>query len=344
LTLATYFIAFKHFKRLFSLAHFVGILIFLIPVTTYVLAYSTQGDSAALLNKLLTESSSRTVASKSILESIGHLFVFPVRFIIDILPWGIFLLVFLKKEIRKHVWKNAFLKACLLVFMVNIVLYWLSPEYRARYVFMLLPFLLFPTFAGLKLVLPKLNPNLFKVFAILALLGFFTMPIFVQRVLPEISFKPLIILAPLMIAVTYYLWNASNFRTTNMLYAIVAILVVIRITYSSFMVPFRVETGPYQREKTKALEMVTKTKSDSLFMYYSNVALTMNWYLSSKKQQMVNTKRDNFDLNQFYLVPNDVMIDQNNVQVFDTFVRRSEHKPFSLVKFKNHFPKKTKKR
>jgi len=343
-TLLAFVLVFKRFKQLFTVAHMSGAIAFIMPILIYVMAYSRQGDAGALLEKLLHESTSRTVTDKSLVESVAHIFSFPFLFLADIMPWGIFALVFLKREIRRHIWSSRFLRACITVFLANIVIYWLSPDYRARYVFMLIPFFLFPIFEAMRLLISKLNSMIFKLFAVLALLLGLAIPLFVHRELPELSMSPMLVLGVLLFASTVLLWKVSDFKNFKSLYSMVAILIVFRLIYSSFMVPYRIATGPYQAEKLKAQQIAHTVGQSPLHMYHSNVSLTMNWYLSVERRQIVTTKRNDFQLDAFYLVPDDVLIDSNNVQVFDTFVRRFEHKPFSLVKFKEYFPQMPKKK
>jgi 4-amino-4-deoxy-L-arabinose transferase-like glycosyltransferase len=341
LSLVTILVIKRDLKRIWSLEHIVSTLIFLIPIGIYVYAYSKQADITKLAKTIVVESSSRTVTDKRILESVGHLFVFPIRYLLDIMPWGLSVFVLLRKDARTLIWKNSFLKSSLLLFLVNIIIYWLSPDYRARYVFMLTPLLLIPClYAVYELIKSKATRQIALAVSFLLILlplGLFYFTHNTMDVSPVFGIA-LCILGLVGIGLIHK--NVAK----PAVYLLVLGLIISRLGYSQYMVPFRVETGPYQQEKIQGKEIAAITMGEGLDMYSSNVALTMNWYMTVDRQETVHTKTKDFSFESYYLVPTEVIKDTANVDTYYTFVRRYESKPFSLVKFKHRFPEMPKKK
>ena len=331
----------KSFKRIWSWTHIVSTLLFVIPVGLYLWAYSQQADLQKLLERIVTESSSRTVTEKSFIESVEHLFLFPLRYLLDILPWGFAVFVFLRKDARQYVWNNSFLKTSLLLFLFNIIIYWLSPDYRARYVFMLTPFLLIPSLAA---CLHVWNNKQIKPVGIVIAVLLVMSPI-AMFMIASTNIDISIIGAILLVAIGLILLGLLLFKSQQpSLYLVILGLVIARLGYSHYMVPFRVQTGPYLEEKIAGETIGRITKGTDLGMFNSNVALTMNWYITVERNTTVDVKTSDYSFNSYYLVPTEVIKDTANVDTYYTFVRRFESKPFSLVKFKYRFPEMPKKK
>ncbi|MFT5724133.1 MAG: 4-amino-4-deoxy-L-arabinose transferase-like glycosyltransferase [Bacteroidia bacterium] len=342
ISLITILVIHKSFKRLWSLPHILSGFIFIIPLAVYLWLFSQYENVELLLDRLLTESSSRTVTDKGFLESIGHIFAFPFLYLLDILPWGFAIFIFVRKDARKLVWAHKFLKTAILLFLFNIIIYWLSPDYRARYVFMLNPLLLIPSlYASYKLLPQKVFSWISVLFGILLVLAPIVMYIISKNVLTALQFWPVLLIVGLGLIGLYFI---KQYASANSVYLIVVGLIIARIGYSQYMVPFRVATGPYLSEKIEGQKIGSITKGEQLAMYNSNVALTMNWYISTQRMTSIGTETKDYSFDSYYLVPTEVIKDTSNVETYYTFVRRFEGKPFSLVKFKHRFPEIPKKK
>ncbi|MFT4523281.1 MAG: 4-amino-4-deoxy-L-arabinose transferase-like glycosyltransferase [Bacteroidia bacterium] len=338
-SLLAIFVSQKSFKKLFVWQHLVGALFFLIPVASYFYIFNQKANLQLFINNLIHESTSRTVTDKSFIESVAHIVSFPLLFVLDCMPWGLAILIFLRKEARNFVWENSFFRACIILFFANIVIYWLSPDYRARYVFMLIPFILVPTLAAyLHIFTDKQTALVAKVFLVLSISAVIGMAAFIHFDNKlNISVMDVIVAVVLInVLISSYLYLKKT-QFQPLIFVVVA-LCIVRIGYSQFMVPWRITTGPYQQEKDEAKRIISNTDANPVYMYHSNVSLTMNWYMSIEKNQMITTERTPTNMNAFYLVPSDVLKDSSNVVVHDTFVRRFKQKPFSLVTFTSYFP------
>ena len=139
ITLLTWFAWNRRFKRLFSLEHVSGFLLFAVIVVSYFLVYNRHNSLTNYFTALVTESTKRTFLENPLGSSIKHLFTFPVEFLFHFLPWTLFVLVFLNKGSGRFAWKNEMVRFMILTFSANILVYWVSPAIYARYLFMFLP-------------------------------------------------------------------------------------------------------------------------------------------------------------------------------------------------------------
>ncbi|MCO6475635.1 MAG: glycosyltransferase family 39 protein [Phaeodactylibacter sp.] len=129
-------------KRLLSLAHLAGILVYGALVGGYLLAYHQYNDIGNYLQMMVAESSERTVAENGLLKLLEHIFMFPLDTIKDLLPGGLLLLFAIRRDVRSLLLRNKLLTFVALMFLVNVLPYWISPGARQRYIYMLYPFLL----------------------------------------------------------------------------------------------------------------------------------------------------------------------------------------------------------
>jgi 4-amino-4-deoxy-L-arabinose transferase-like glycosyltransferase len=136
ISLLVYFIYSGEIKRLFSYQHLAGIVLFLIIIWVYLLVYSSYNSLDNYFNALWSESSKRTFLDNSVWDSIKHLFIFPFDFIFHFLPWTLLLFLPFLKRIRTSLFKDKFARFSLLIFISNILIYWLSPAIYPRYLFM----------------------------------------------------------------------------------------------------------------------------------------------------------------------------------------------------------------
>lgn len=141
LSLFAYFIWTKRWKMLFSWQHLVGLLVFIIPVGGYFAWYNQYNSLENYFAFLWDQSSQRTVLDKSWWESVANIFTFPLENLGHVAPWSLFFIYFFKRGYWKTVFNTPFLAFTALIFLANIPVYWLSPGYYPRYLFMLYPLL-----------------------------------------------------------------------------------------------------------------------------------------------------------------------------------------------------------
>jgi hypothetical protein len=102
-----------------------------------------------------------------------------------------------------------------------------------------------------------------------------------------------------------------------------------------FIIPERAEHFPGVSEKQEALEIAKIVGSESLALHYSNLHYNMAYYITAERMKILPIKDDDdqFNSQEFYLIPEDVISDSVESTSYYTFVRSFEQKTFHLIKY-----------
>lgn len=339
ITLLVTALFFKRFKVLFSASHFLNMLWLFVPVALYFWAFSYYYPLDEYFLNLWSESSKRTVMEKSFLQSIQHVFVFPFQFILDTAPWSFLVFIFFIKKCRQFVWNNEYLRYSLLVLLANIAIYWLAPDNRARYVMMLYPLffaVVLYAFSNQKLLEKKWAKVAFTMLpmALPALLigAYFIHLDFFQAYRMELA-----VLVVLAIALAGFTWKSKQAS----LFPLLFFMLIVRLGFDLIAIPDRVITGGATVERYNGTKIAEITKNEPLSMFCSNLQHSTTFYITDQRRQIlpITNAEDTWDANSYYLTPTDLIKDTANTTVYFQFERRHQNTPFSLVKFKNGFPK-----
>ncbi len=131
----------KKYKYFFSKYHLLGLFIFVLIVGTYFYLYNLYHPIIDYLQFLWSESSGRTVIGENkTIKLLTHIFVFPFKTLIALIPWSILIIFLFRKNVFTEISSNKILKISLIVFLGNYFVYWISPGANQRYVYMLYPF------------------------------------------------------------------------------------------------------------------------------------------------------------------------------------------------------------
>ena len=143
LTLMAWFGYQRNKRAFFHPAHLLGLAVFAGITGAYYAAYFSRNaiPLATVFGTLFQESAKRTVIQFGIGETLLHLITFPFEMQYRYAPWLLLMLLLVQKRVRTYLTANPFVGFCALVFMVNFVVYWSSPQVYARYLLMLLPLL-----------------------------------------------------------------------------------------------------------------------------------------------------------------------------------------------------------
>lgn len=141
LTLISVFLYHRKFWLLFGWQHILGLLSFVGLMSSYLYLYSLQDDVLGFLVRQFKEASQRTGLETSWVTSTLSLVEFPFQLAKLVLPWSLLAVFFFKKGFRAKVKENPFLTFSALFLLVNIILYWTSGDFKARYLYMFLPFI-----------------------------------------------------------------------------------------------------------------------------------------------------------------------------------------------------------
>lgn len=266
-TLLAVFVVWGKFRKLFHWQHMVGSLGMLLPMGAYYYLYAQEADMKATWDALWWQSSQRTALETGVLATVIHLFTYPFVFLGNLAPWGSFALTALRKSFWQRAWQNPFLRYCIVVFAVNIPVYWLSPDTRPRYVFMLYPFALLilvkaymelPHRNRLRLGLEYFFAGLLAVLTAGALVPFFWPEI---HLVPGWEWKSLLV-AALMAGVTVLYFRRALWRPL----LLVSALCVFKLGFSFFVIPHRYVEGPQKFYKRQAIELAKLTRGEEVYV------------------------------------------------------------------------------
>lgn len=308
-TLLAFFIYQKQFKRLFSLPHIIGGLFFLTLVGTYYLVYHQYNSFQEVLATLFDESSKRTVANHGIGKTFVHFLTFPMEMIYHFLPWSIMIIYLIRKDVLKIIKQNDFLTYLLLIFLANILIYWVSPQVFPRYLFMFVPLIFGPFLFLHKLHMAekswqfKLLDRLFFMVCILIALGSFT-PFFLERVQSTPYLFPVTIILSALLIILAFLYHKLP---AERLMVLVLILLVLRIGFNWFVLPDRYGEDFGTLCKNSSVEVGRQFADQDLYIYkYTVMQPTNAFYITNERQQIVRRHLTNFDPEALYIIdPNE---------------------------------------
>ncbi|NJK86186.1 MAG: hypothetical protein HC906_09640 [Bacteroidales bacterium] len=185
------------------------------------------------------------------METVLQLFKFPFEFIYWFLPWSIMILSFFHKGVFTKVIASHYNRFMLFAILINIVVYWTSPEVYARYLLMFVPLfytLIFtgynflPSEAFLKKTIQVVLLVFSFIFSLVFLIVFFHP---VKNLVNHAYLKVSLILILLVFLLYKSIRNLQNVH----IYLIV-ILLVSRIGFNWFVLPYRYSEIQNHTDKT----------------------------------------------------------------------------------------------
>ncbi|MDP4274440.1 MAG: glycosyltransferase family 39 protein [Bacteroidota bacterium] len=335
ITLLTLFIYHKNFKKLFSIPHFTGIFIFLIITGAYYFAYykSNPGSILVVFENLLNESTKKTAVQMGFLKTIIHLFTFPVEITYHFFPWSLMIVLLFSKNVWKRIKSDPFILYCSLIFLANILIYWISPDTYPRYLFMLIP-LLFTVLFYLFDEHEKNNTLNYKILNVLLIITAVILTL-AQAAYPFVPSTRKVGYA-IPASIILLIFSASLlwlfFKTKKFRLAILAILLlVVRIGFNWFILPVRQAEAPEIICKENAVQVARQTKNDRLYMSYEDIDESTLFYFTRERMQALEWKKRQSD--GYTLIHDPYKAYKNQyTHYFDVLIRK-KHQTVSLVKY-----------
>ncbi|MFT5666107.1 MAG: 4-amino-4-deoxy-L-arabinose transferase-like glycosyltransferase [Vicingaceae bacterium] len=184
LTLIAMAVLYKDIRLLFRWQHFLGAAIFIFVSGSYFYLYSDGGDTVAYLSRLFKEASQRTGVESELSKTLLGIITVPIQLLFLILPASLLIPYLFKRGNFNIIKSNPLLLFSLYFILFNIPLYWITGDFKNRYVYMFFPFLVlfFAYFyenrklemAKVTLVMEKVWGIIIIIFAIAALSFAFT--------------------------------------------------------------------------------------------------------------------------------------------------------------------------
>lgn len=324
LTLLMYFIYCRQFKKLFSLAHILGGLVFVGIIGGYYAIYDQYNSLENVFATLFTESSKRTAVNFSIGDTIGHLIAFPFELIYHFLPWTLLVLAFLKKDALALIRKDRFITFCLLAFGANIWIYWISPEVYPRYFLMLMPLVfisslyLFDFHKKENTLVYRLIDRLLLVICVLLSLASWA-PLFVDEIqfIPHLVPKTLLGLVLLSGATIGYFYQKER----RFIY-LVLFLLGLRILFNFFVLPHR-NADDYGDVVRKQAQYLGKTYQDQELYVYKDLLMepALSFYMTNARGDIIPRKYQDFPKDALYIVHPDTL-PKLEFEIVDSLLQR----------------------
>ncbi len=344
ITLLIFFTYQKEFKKLFSLAHFAGIFVFLGIVGAYYLLYfgRYEGTPGDLFYTLFDESSRRTVVRFGVLETMVSIMKFPLDMIYHFAPWALLIVCCFRKDFFKTIWRHPFLKFCMIIFLANIIVYWTSPEVHARYLIMFIPlsfgvlFYFYYKYREEKLFQNVLIDYLLFAIGVIATLG--TIAIFFideTRNLPLIIPK-FIFLFLAMGVLTYLMLRIKPYRL--LIFAI--IMLVVRIGFNWTVIPARYQLDRGIPAKEGAIRMGQIIKGEPLYILgWSGVDDFSAFYITRERNEILSRKHGGpYDVSStiYYIGDNNKLVNKD-YRLYYSYNTHWQERKLKLVKILHEY-------
>ena len=312
----------QQWKKLFHPMHFVSGFLFLGIVGGYFLYYSQFHDPIAFLEGIWTQSSQRTVVEHSWTRFLAHILVFPIDLFKNTLPASLILLFYFQKSSRKIIQNHPFLRYSLGMLAVQLILYWLSPGAKQRYIYMLYPLVIYLA-SGIYINIKKSHQwlnYLSTVLTMLLLVGGIGLYAFGKNYLTF----PLV--WPALLSVIFGLSLAVLLRQKIWPPVVVSVLALsaLRIVFDLVVLPQRATDSIAQSDKDRAAAIVERVKEQPLYLYIEGdvpiieekelpLSLTMVFYLNKRRGTTLKSKRQ-WESGVYYLANKKVVPDGIDTQ------------------------------
>ena len=322
ISLLVVFISMKHFRKLFSLYHFIGIGLFILITGGYLFLYSLENSLEQYLAILWDQSSQRTAVRKGLPDTIRHLLLFHPEMIYHFLPWSLMVLLLIFKRSRTILLSGPYIgqsdekiatnhiplaaiRLMVLLFIANIIVYWLSPATIPRYVLMLAPLTFIPLIIMFRdqqisetLLHKSLQVLFFFITPVILLGATLSMP-FIRELqainhitIISISFS-LLILITLIAIIRYKLLRLPLFIIT---------LLLLRIIFNLTWIPVKAEQVYEHKQKTEAFE-IAKIAQDKPLMIIGKtwVDHVTVIYITSERKETLGREFKKYPSGTFFL-------------------------------------------
>ncbi len=322
ISLLAWFVSQKSFRKLFTLQHVAGGMIFMVIVGAYLALYNEGNSLSYYIANLWTESAKRTPIENTALSTIRHLFTFPYEFIYNFLPWTVFIVVLFSRRIVKLILEKKPLVFFAIVSLANILIYWISPAIYPRYLFMFLP----PLFAILVFAFYQLEEesflkkyfftNLSHAIAVLIPLSLAAIPFLLDSSLYSDFYLKLIILAGLALVLCVLHFRFKYERAI----ILVGFLLLVRIGFNFYVFEDRMRTGIDVYQKNDVISVARETKGRPLYLYQNcPIHYTSTFYIERERQEILSRWKGEMEQDKLFIVPEK---DRNNLpahKVISTF-------------------------
>jgi hypothetical protein len=329
----------KNFRKLFSWQHIAGIAIFILITGSYYFAYLQTNSLDDVFATLFDQSNRISDKEGSLLSWSKHLIMFPLEMSYEFAPWTILLLLLIDKRVRQVIFKDKLIIFSSLIFISNIIIYWISADMRPRYLFMLFPLLYivlikaYNVSADSRTLLIKIVDVIIMV---LAFAGTFSLLIYLFWAETKDMTGVWVIIGTLFIISASSAFIALKMPGNRLLMLIIVMLSV-RIAFNTFNLPARYNSYPdagYRQGEIVAGQLV-KCKS-TFILGDSPFNHDASFYISRESGQIITRTREISDNEAYYITDEKNLVNfadkLNNYEVLHEFTIKLHKTRLFLIK------------
>lgn len=325
ITVLVYFLYTRNFRKLFSLAHFGGIALFVLIVGGYFYMYSLYEDPSGWWQTLVGESAGRA-GSGGLLK---HLFEFPIENLKNVMPATLLLPLFLSKDLIRRIRAHRLIAFLFVLFLANFLVYWVSVDAKSRYVYALYPLLIMGfsylyTQRNVRAWHAKYWKVLTPVFLIIPTLALPVLPFLESlEVVDNRILISLFLLA--LVGLGWWLYLTKRVRPYLILFGL---LVMAKMTFS-FIVPVtRAETTGAAEDRTLGKKIAEESDGAVLYRYGDvRMSLTIVYYIEAGREEVLR-QTDTFEPGYFFCYTEDLPVEE--YEVLEEF--HYHQKPIFLIR------------
>lgn len=126
-------------QKLFSVPHFTGIVVGIIPLAAYYILYASQVSLDHVFSILVDQSMQRTATHHGIWKTITHIFTFPFEQSYHFLPWSLLMIMLFHPKFKTWMQGDHFIRYSFWMLLLNLPVYWMSVQVYPRYLLMFVP-------------------------------------------------------------------------------------------------------------------------------------------------------------------------------------------------------------
>lgn len=304
MTVGGHLVLTRRWRRLFHPGQWVGGLVFILMTGTYYALLLQNASPEQVFGTLFHESAQRTPTHHGFIQTLSHLATFPMEMTYHFLPWSLLLVFVLTGSRWRALWRHPFFGFLMLVFAVNIPVYWVSPQVYPRYLLMLAPLVFTVGYEAWKRtpdvsVLRKSFRVLFLAVSALLAVAAWT-PLFLPQTAHTTWLGPKTgVLVILMVVAAWAIWRYPRL----LFYGLIVQLLTLRLAFDWFVIPDRLKHDTATAAREDALRVGAAFRDKPLYyLDQSCLSTTSSFYLSTSREAITTVWKDRPQPGTAYLV------------------------------------------
>lgn len=304
ISLLAWFIYEREFRKLFSLKHLAGILLFFAITGTYYFFFLQNNSLDDVFSTLLDQSNRINDKSGTFLSWFLHLFLFPFEMAYEFAPWTLLGLLFLSRAVRELTFSDKLFRFSALMLLANIGIYWVSADMRPRYLFMLFPLLFIILSKAYQVAVSgelKIRHIPDFVYQLLMIAGTLSLPVYMfwdeTRLMPHIH-TVIPALFALSSAATLMSFRLKNHRLLLM----IIVLLTVRTAFNLYNLPARFNSYPDAGYRQGGTGAAREAGSDRIYILgdtpFNHDA---SFYMSRESGKIISRTREIADKHACYI-------------------------------------------